>query len=97
MLFAIICTDKPASLDLRVATRPTHIEYLTSQAGLIMHGGPTLDAEGRPRGSLLLIDVKDQAAAEAFAAADPYAQAGLFQDTQIHPYRAVFRDGETVE
>lgn len=96
MLFAVICTDKPESLDLRMATRPTHLEYLASQAGLIMHGGPTLDAEGRPRGSLLLIDVKDHAAAEAFAAADPYALAGLFQDSEIHPYRAVFRDGEMV-
>lgn len=96
MLFAVIATDKPGSLDLRLATRPTHLDYLEGQAATILHGGPTLDAEGRPRGSLLLIDVADHAAAETFAAADPYAKAGLFQATEIHPYRAVFRDGERV-
>ena len=96
MLFAVICTDKPGSLDLRMATRPTHLEYIKSQAQLILHGGPTLDAQGNSRGSLVLIDVADMAAAQAFAAADPYALAGLFESSEIHAYRAVFRDGEMV-
>ena len=30
MLFALICTDKPASLDLRMAMRPDHLKYLES-------------------------------------------------------------------
>ena len=51
---------------------------------------------GRPCGTLLLIDVEDRAAAEGFAATDPYARAGLFESTVIRAYRTVLRDGEVV-
>lgn len=96
MLFAIIATDRPGSLDLRLATRPTHIAYLTMYVDRIVHAGPMLDIEGRPCGSLLLIEAEDRAAAEGFAASDPYAKAGLFESTIIRPFRAAFRDGELV-
>ncbi len=96
MLFAIICTDRPGGLDLRLATRPTHLAYLTMYASRIVHGGPTLDIEGRPCGSLLIIEAEDRAAAEGFAAEDPYAKAGLFESTIIRPFREVFRDGEAL-
>lgn len=97
MLFAIICTDRPASLDIRLATRAAHIAYLTTYADRVVQGGPLLDTDGRPCGSLLLVDVADRAAAEGFAAGDPYSRAGLFESTIIRPFRTVFKDGEQVE
>jgi uncharacterized protein YciI len=94
MLFALVCTDRPGSLDLRLATRPAHLAFLETYAGKIVHGGALLDIEGRACGSLLLIDVNDRAEAEGFAASDPYAKAGLFESTVIRPFRAAFKDGE---
>lgn len=94
MLFAISCTDKPGSLELRLATRPAHIEHLKAEAGRILLGGPVLDAAGNPCGSLLVVEAADRAEAEAFAAADPYAKAGLFESVAIRPYRVVFKDGQ---
>ena len=47
MLFAIICTDRPASLDTRLATRPAHLAYLQTYADKLIQGGPLLDTEGR--------------------------------------------------
>ena len=96
MLFAIICTDRPGGLDLRLATRANHIAYLTTYADRIIQGGPVLDIDGRPCGSLLIIEAEDRAAAEGFAATDPYAKAGLFESSVIRPFRTVFRDGEIV-
>ena len=32
MLFVLVCTDKPGSLDLRLATRPQHLAYLETYA-----------------------------------------------------------------
>ena len=93
MLFAISCTDKPGSLELRLATRPAHLEHLKAEVGRILLGGPVLDAAGNPCGSLLVVEAADRAEAEAFAAADPYAKAGLFESVAIRPYRAVFKDG----
>ena len=96
MLFAILCEDKPAALELRLATRPTHLEYLVSKVEALVQAGPVLDAEGKPCGSVLLVDVADQAAAEAFAAEDPYAKAGLFAKVTVRPFRQVYAGGQRV-
>jgi uncharacterized protein YciI len=96
MLFALICTDKPGSLDLRLATRPQHIAFLATYAEKVVHGGPLLDPDGRPCGSLLLLDVADRAEAEGFAASDPYAKVGLFESAVIRPFRTVLKDGAIV-
>jgi uncharacterized protein len=96
MLFAISCTDKPGSLPLRMETRPAHVEYLKQHAASFVLVGPVLDGEGKPCGSLLVVDVADRAAAEAFAAGDPYAQAGLFETVRITGFRTVFKDGAAV-
>ncbi len=97
MLFMIFCTDRPASLELRIATRPTHLAYLETYHDKLLFAGPALDPDGRPCGSLLIIDVPGRAEADGFAESDPYAKAGLFESTIIRPLRAVFRDGELVE
>jgi uncharacterized protein YciI len=96
MLFAIMCADKPASLELRMAVRPTHLAYLQTYNERVVHAGPLLDAEGRACGSLLLVEVADRAEAEGLAAGDPYAKAGLFESTVIRGFRTVFKDGELV-
>jgi uncharacterized protein YciI len=42
-----------------------------------------LDSAEQMIGSLVILDVADMAAAEAWAANDPYAKAGLFEDVQL--------------
>jgi uncharacterized protein YciI len=97
MLFALIFTDKPGSLDLRLATRAQHLAYLETYAERIIQAGPLLGPEGRPVGGLMIIRAEDRAAAEGFAEADPFSRAGLFESVVIRPYREVFRDGGLVE
>lgn len=96
MLFAVICADKPASLDLRMATRPPHVEWLNglNAAGTLKIAGPFLDSDGKPNGSMLLIKADDIEAAKAIAAEDPYAKAGLFANVEIKPYNWVFNNPE---
>jgi uncharacterized protein YciI len=40
-------------------------------------------------GSVLILDFEDRAQADAFAAGDPYANAGLFESVVIRPWRKV--------
>lgn len=90
MLFAIQCIDKPNSLDLRMANRPAHLDYLNAHLAQVVAAGPLLDDAGeKPVGSLLVMEFADKDAAEGFAAGDPYAKAGLFQSVSIRPYRKV--------
>jgi uncharacterized protein YciI len=94
MLFALTCTDRPGRLDVRLATRPAHLAFLEACRSKLAYAGALLDIDGRPCGSLLIIDVADRAEAEGIAAADPYGQAGLFESVVIRPYRPAFKDGE---
>ena len=96
MLFAITNLDKADSAALRAATRETHLGYLDSIISQVLFAGPLLDEAGKPVGSLLIVEAPGQNAAEAFAAADPYAKAGLFESVTVRPYRLVYRDGARV-
>jgi uncharacterized protein YciI len=93
MLFAITNIDKADSAALRAATRETHLGYLDSIVAQLILAGPLLNAENQPIGSLLVVEAESAAAAAAFADADPYARAGLFESVTIRPYRLVYKDG----
>ena len=86
-LFALICTDKDGHEPLRKETRAAHLDYL-AQTGCVVHAGPFL-SDGTMTGSLVVIDVADRAAANAWAAADPYALAGLFAKVRIEEWKKV--------
>ncbi len=91
MLYAISCIDKPDHGALRQENRPAHIEYLEGQAGMIKFAGPYVSEDGAAMtGSLLVVEAADLAAARAFAAADPYAKAGLFASVDIRPWKWIF-------
>ncbi len=90
MLFIVLTTDKPGAADIRAANRPEHLDYLKGFGAQIVAGGATLSDDGEAMtGSFLLIDVADRAAADAFAAGDPFAKAGLFEKTEIRRWRKV--------
>ena len=88
MYFAISCIDKPGALDLRMATRPAHIDYLKTHESAVKLAGPYLADDGETmNGSLIIFEAEDRAAAEAFSAADPYTLAGLFETVLIRHWK----------
>jgi hypothetical protein len=90
MQFMIYCQDKPGHGEVRAANRNAHLSYLEGLAGNVVIAGPLLAEDGTTMiGSLLLMEFPDRAAAEAFAASDPYRKAGLFQSVTITPWRKV--------
>jgi len=92
MLFALICKDKPGSLQLRLDTRPSHVAHLEglNGEGKLAFAGPFLDADGKSDGSLVVVEAPDMATAQALAAADPYAKAGLFESIEIRRWNWTF-------
>ncbi len=94
MLFAFVCKDKPASLQLRTDTRPEHVAFLTklNEAGTLKIAGPFLDADGKPNGSLVVVEAADADAAASISAADPYAKVGLFESVEIRPWTWTFNN-----
>ena len=87
MHFVIHAIDRSDAGSLREHTRPTHLDYLGGFD--VVFGGPMLDDAGAMSGSLIVVQAEDRAAAEAFAAGDPYALAGLFETVTITAMRPV--------
>ncbi len=88
MLVAVICKDKEGALDLRLANRDAHLAYI-NETGVVAQAGPFLDADQQMCGSLVILDVANMDAAQAWAEADPYAQAGLFSQVRIEQWKKV--------
>ena len=91
MHFVIYCLDKADHAHVRGENRPAHVEFLKSHADKIVAAGPLLSDDGESMvGSTLIMEFGDRAEAESWAAADPYAKAGLFQSVNIRPWKKVF-------
>ena len=87
MLFAVICRDKPGALQTRLDTRAAHLTYI-EETGIVAMAGPFLEA-GQMCGSLVILDCDSLAAAQAWAAGDPYAAAGLFESVTVTEWKKV--------
>lgn len=97
MPYAIIAQDRSDGAEIRRDKRPEHLDYLEANKHLLLAAGAQFADDGTtPIGSILLVDVDDRAAAEQFAANDPFGQAGLFASVTIVPWRKVFFDKERV-
>ncbi len=88
MRVALICIDKPGSLEIRKANREAHLAHIAA-SGVVEMAGPFLSDTGEMCGSLVVLEVADLQAAKDWAAADPYAKAGLFQSVDIREWKKV--------
>jgi len=94
MLYAMICTDKPNSLPLRIANRPEHLAYLQSLGETLVFAGPFTAEDGvTMNGSLVVVE----AAARKIAGGDPFAKAGVFATIDIRPWLWTINNPEEEE
>ena len=94
MLYMILATDAPDAHELRLKTRPKHVARLQalSEAGRLALAGPTPmpdDAE-QVSGSLIVAEFDSLDEAQLWAETDPYAEAGVYEEVLIKPFKQVF-------
>jgi uncharacterized protein YciI len=97
MLYAIIATDKPGSLERRLAARPEHLKRLTElqDLGRLILAGPhpAMDCEDPGEagftGSLVVAEFPDLDTARAWADQDPYVLFDVFREVIVKPFRKV--------
>ena len=85
-LFVISFLDKPDSHALRAANRDAHLAYMAA-SGRVRLGGPYLDDQDRPIGSLIIVEAEDEAAVRAFMADEPYNRAGVMDGFDVRLWR----------
>jgi len=88
MLIAVTAQDKDGALDIRLANRELHLAYLNASDSVVF-AGPLMTADDDMIGSLIVLEVADMAEAEAWADADPYAKAGLFETVKLQKWKRV--------
>ena len=97
MLYAIISQDVKNSLALRKKSRDAHVARLNElkqQGQLILAGPhPAIDnsepGEAGFTGSLIVAEFASLSVAEAWANADPYITAGVYQSVKVKPFNKV--------
>ncbi|MBC3419480.1 YciI family protein [Pseudomonas sp. RW3S2] len=97
MLYAIIASDVASSLEKRLAARPAHIErlqQLKAEGRVILAGPhPAIDSNDPGAagftGSLIVAEFDSLAAAQAWADADPYIAAGVYEKVVVKPFKQV--------
>jgi uncharacterized protein YciI len=73
----------------RDANRAAHGETITAlhAAGSVPLGAGIYDDEGVIRGSLIVMDLPDRAAVDAYLASEPFQTAGVWGSVEVHPLR----------
>lgn len=97
MYYLIYSEDVENSLPLRKQARPAHLARLNAlkEEGRLFVAGPcpAIDAEDPGEagftGSMVVAEFADLSAAQAWADADPYLDAGVYQRTIVKPYKKV--------
>jgi uncharacterized protein YciI len=97
MWYAIISEDIEDSLERRAGAREAHLARLKALAeeGRVLIAGPNpaIDSEDPGpagfSGSVVVLEFESLEEAEAWAAADPYVEAGVYQKVSVKPFKLV--------
>lgn len=97
MLYSIFAHDVENSLPLRMKVREAHIARLKElefENRLIIAGpNPAVDSnepgDAGFSGSLIVAQFESLDAAQAWADADPYIDAGVYQKVEVKPFKKV--------
>lgn len=98
MYYVIFAQDTPNSLEKRLAVREKHLErlkQLQAEGRLLTAGpNPAIDDENPGEagfsGSTVIAKFDSLDAAKAWAALDPYVEAGVYGEVIIKPFKRVF-------
>ena len=96
MQFIVTAYDGGNMLEKRMAVRPRHLEGMAKLGKHIVCAGGLLDCEGKPKGSVLVLDVEDRVALDDYLRNEPYVTEEVWEKVEVEPLNVVIVDGEKV-
>lgn len=98
MWYVIFSQDVENSLEKRLSVRPQHLERLQTlqDEGRLLTAGPmpAIDSDNPGdagfTGSTVIAEFESIAAAQQWADADPYIEAGVYANVIVKPFKKVF-------
>ena len=96
MQFIITALDGENMLEKRMAVRPRHLEGMAKLGKHIVCAGGLLDDDGKPKGSVLVLDFEDRAALDDYLKNEPYVTEQVWEKIEVERFNVVIVDGEKV-
>ena len=88
MLFAWMGFLKDPATAVPQSVQQQTTDFLSQPYIDIQHVGPLRDSSGNRAGMMMIFEVIDRAAAEAFVETSPYLDAGLYEDHRLYQYQS---------
>lgn len=86
MAYLIHCLYRPGGAEERLAFRRAHIEHMLEWLPRTAFGAAVLgEADGQPRGMVVVLDADELRTAREFIDNEPYARQGLFESIAVNP------------
>ncbi|EMH7276440.1 YciI family protein [Escherichia coli] len=95
MLYVIYAQDKADSFEKRLSVRPARLQLLHDE-GRLLTAGPMPEVDSNDpgaagfTGSTVIAEFESLEAAQAWADADPYVAAGVYEHVSVKPFKKVF-------
>jgi hypothetical protein len=87
--WSVYSRDAPDAPALRKEHLAAHLQYAESILDRIAVGGPLRAGNGPDFGSLIIVTADSEAEARSILEADPYYRAGVWECSEIRPFRPV--------
>lgn len=93
MLFVVRFFDKPNVLELRLAHKAAHLDWLADNAGVILQAGALAHPEDQtPQGALWIIETRCLEVVHELIEADPFFKAGIRERFEISVWNKAFAE-----
>ena len=96
MQFIITAHDGENMLEKRLTIRPRHLEGMAKLGKHIITAGGLLDEEGKPKGSVLVLEFDKREDLDDYIASEPYVLEHVWETVEIESMNVVILNGEKV-
>ena len=98
MQFFVTAHDGQNMLEKRMSVRPRHLENIArvKEYGSIICAGGILDSEGKPAGSVLVMDFESRDLLDRYLASEPYIAENVWADVSVESMNVVIVNDEKV-
>lgn len=94
MQFLVRAYDGAGKLEKRMEVRPRHLEGMKNLSDHIVCVGGLLDAEGKMKGSALIMDFESRKELDDYIANEPYVLGKVWEKIEVEPINVVIANGK---
>ncbi|HNP62541.1 MAG TPA: YciI family protein [Woeseiaceae bacterium] len=82
--YLVFCRDQPGSEHPRAQALADHLKHLDSAMERVSLAAGLKNEDGRPSGSIMIVEADSPADAERFVMSDPFFTAGVWESLEVH-------------